>query len=39
MPFYSGDSTDMYEQWVKGTALSGNDPIIGPGRPIDTDHY
>jgi len=37
--YYSGDSTDMYEQWVKGTALSGNDPIIGPGRPIDTDHY
>jgi homoserine O-acetyltransferase len=37
--YYSGDSTDMYEQWVKGTALSGNDPIIGPGRPIDTDRY
>ena len=37
--YYSGDSTDMYEQWVKGTALSGSDPIIGPGRPIDTDRY
>jgi homoserine O-acetyltransferase len=37
--YYSGDSTDMYEQWVKGTALSGKDPIIGPGRPIDTDRY
>ena len=37
--YYSGDSTDMYEQWVKGTALSGNDPVIGPGRPIDTDRY
>ena len=22
--YYSGDSTDMYEQWVKGTALSGS---------------
>ena len=37
--YYSGDSTDMYEQWVKGTALSGTTPIIGPGRPIDTDRY
>ena len=37
--YYSGDATDMYEQWVKGTALSGKDPIIGPGRPIDTDRY
>jgi homoserine O-acetyltransferase/O-succinyltransferase len=37
--YYSGDSTDMYEQWVKGTALSGNEPVIGPGRPIDTDRY
>jgi homoserine O-acetyltransferase len=37
--YYSGDSTDMYEQWVKGTALSGNVPIVGPGRPIDTDRY
>ena len=37
--YYSGDSTDMYEQWVKGTALSGGDPVIGPGRPIDTDRY
>ncbi len=37
--YYSGDSTDMYEQWVKGTALSGGTPIIGPGRPIDTDRY
>ena len=34
--YYSGDSTDMYEQWVKGTALSGGVPIIGPGRPIAT---
>ncbi|MGJ4942333.1 alpha/beta hydrolase [Bradyrhizobium sp. HKCCYLS1011] len=37
--YYSGDSTDMYEQWFKGTALSGTDPVIGPGRPIDTDRY
>ena len=37
--YYSGNSTDMYEQWVKGTALSGGVPIIGPGRPIDTDRY
>jgi homoserine O-acetyltransferase len=37
--YYSGDSTDMYEQWVKGAALSGGIPIIGPGRPIDTDRY
>lgn len=37
--YYSGDSTDMFEQWVKGTALSGGVPIIGPGRPIDTDRY
>ena len=37
--YYSGDSTDMYEQWVKGTALSGGVPIIGPGGPIDTDRY
>jgi homoserine O-acetyltransferase/O-succinyltransferase len=37
--YYSGDSTDMYEQWAKGTALSGGDPVIGPGRPIDTDRY
>jgi homoserine acetyltransferase len=37
--YYSGDSTDMYEQWVKGTALSGKDPVIGPGRPIDTNRY
>ena len=37
--YYSGDSTDMYEQWVKGAALSGGTPIIGPGRPIDTDRY
>ena len=29
----------MYEQWVKGAALSGSVPIIGPGRPIDTDRY
>src|SRR3954447_22946883 len=37
--YYSGDSTDMYEQWFKGAALSGTTPIIGPGRPIDTDRY
>ncbi|ODM75700.1 hypothetical protein A6X20_31780 [Bradyrhizobium elkanii] len=37
--YYSGDSTDMYEQWVKGAELSGGVPIIGPGRPIDTDRY
>jgi len=37
--YYSGDSTDMYEQWVKGAALSGGVPTIGPGRPIDTDRY
>jgi len=37
--YYSGDSTDMYEQWVKGAKLSGGVPIIGPGRPIDTDRY
>ncbi len=37
--YYSGDSTDMYEQWVKGTALSGGTPVIGPGRVIDTDRY
>src|SRR4029079_16134506 len=37
--YYSGDATDMYEQWVKGAALSGTVPIIGPGRPIDTDRY
>jgi len=37
--YYSGDSTDMYEQWVKGAALSGSVPIIGPSRPIDTDRY
>src|SRR6476646_8636153 len=35
--YYSGDSTDMYEQWVVGSALSGGVPIICPGRPIDTD--
>ena len=37
--YYSGDSSDMYEQWVMGTALSGGVPVIGPGRPIDTDRY
>ena len=37
--YYSGNSTDMYEQWVKGAPLSGGVPIIGPGRPIDTDRY
>src|SRR6185436_19982565 len=28
--FYSGDSTDMYEQWVKCLALSGGATVIGP---------
>ncbi|HEY2621747.1 MAG TPA: alpha/beta hydrolase [Acetobacteraceae bacterium] len=37
--YYSGDSTDMYLQWVEGTALSGTTPVIGPGRVIDTDRY
>jgi homoserine O-acetyltransferase len=37
--YYSGDSTDMYQQWVVGTALSGGTPIIGPGRIIDTNRY
>src|SRR6201985_2394150 len=37
--YYSGDSTDMYAQRAKGAALSGTTPIIGPGRPIDTDRY
>ncbi|APO54486.1 homoserine O-acetyltransferase [Bradyrhizobium diazoefficiens] len=37
--YYSGDSTDMYEQWVVGAPLSGSVPIIGPSRPIDTDKY
>jgi homoserine O-acetyltransferase len=35
--YYSGDSTDMYEQRVKRTALSGGVPGIGSGRSIDTD--
>ena len=38
IPYYSGDATDMYEQWVSGTTLSGG-PVIGPGRVIDTDRY
>jgi homoserine O-acetyltransferase/O-succinyltransferase len=37
--YYSGDSTDMYQQWVVGTALSGGTPIIGPGRVIDTNRF
>src|SRR4029078_7343871 len=37
--YYSGDSTDMYEQWVKGAALSGGVPIIGPATPFDADRY
>src|ERR1700752_5239831 len=37
--YYSGDSIDMYEQWVKGAPLSGGVPIIGPGRPIDSGRY
>ena len=37
--YYSGDSTDMYLHWVEGSALSGGVPVIGPGRPIDTDRY
>lgn len=36
--FYSGDATDMYAQWVEGTALSGGS-VIGPGRAIDTNQY
>lgn len=36
--YYSGDATDMYAQWVKGTALSGG-PVIGPGLVIDTNRY
>src|SRR5258708_15691713 len=31
--YYSCDSTDMYEQSVKGTSLSGGVPVLGPGRP------
>jgi pimeloyl-ACP methyl ester carboxylesterase len=37
--YYSGDSTDMYLHWVEGSALSGGVPVIGSGRPIDTDRY
>ena len=36
--FYSGDSTDMYAQWVEGSALSGGS-VIGPNRAIDTIQY
>lgn len=36
--FYSGDATDMYAQWVEGTALSGGS-VIGPGKAIDTNQY
>ncbi|MEW6124219.1 MAG: alpha/beta hydrolase [Pseudomonadota bacterium] len=36
--FYSGDSTDMYAQWVEGTGLSGG-PVIGPNLAIDTNQY
>ncbi|QTL04974.1 alpha/beta hydrolase [Aquabacter sp. L1I39] len=36
--FYSGDSTDMYAQWVEGSALSGGS-VIGPNRAIDTNQY
>lgn len=36
--FYAGDATDMYAQWVEGSALSGG-PVIGPGQAIDTDQY
>ena len=32
--YYSGDSTDMYEQWVKGTALSGGTPVINAACAI-----
>src|SRR6202790_4014869 len=35
--YYSGESTDVYDQWVRGTALSCRAPVIGPGRPIDPD--
>ena len=37
--YYSGASFDMFEQWVKGAALSGGVPIVGSGRPIETDRY
>lgn len=36
--FYSGDSTSMYDQWVRGTSLSGG-PVIGPGLVIDTNRF
>ena len=41
--YYSGDSTDMYEQWVKGAALSGGVPDHRPGpadryRPLLRHH-
>jgi len=36
--YYSGDATNMYAQWVVGTALSGG-PVIGPGLLIDTDRF
>ncbi|MCC7282650.1 MAG: alpha/beta hydrolase [Acetobacteraceae bacterium] len=36
--YYSGDSTNMYDQWVKGSALSGG-PVIGPGLAIDTNRF
>ncbi|MGE4373725.1 MAG: alpha/beta hydrolase [Xanthobacter sp.] len=36
--YYSGDATNMYAQWVEGTALSGG-PVIGPNRPLDTNKY
>src|SRR5260370_14675113 len=35
--YYSGDSTHMYEQGVKGTALSVDEPAICPPRPHPTD--
>ena len=36
--YYSGDATNMYDQWVVGSALSGGQ-VIGKGKLIDTDQY
>jgi homoserine acetyltransferase len=36
--YYSCDSANMYNFWVKGHALSG-EPVIGPGKLFDTDKY
>ena len=34
--YYSGDSTDMYEQWVVGSALSGGVPIMNCSSPASS---